>query len=558
MLNNPDTDLKELRRRLNELLQHRLAEDSADLSPRTVESIYPGLEKHHPEYSYGDACQYCINELKYCSTNKDELDSFSDQAISKLVEANILDAHDAKILSENRKLLITKLYFENEIRYYQAILNKWNGDFTLQDSIESQDFSKKILSQSQEDLIRDLLYPNEDTSDQFFSVLRRYQGEEYFSPPNQVSGNLKIVNTELEQKSDSSTDIYYSEAMNKYIESKVKEKRWTEKTKAGYISDLSLFLSIKGDMKLKSIIKKDTLEFRDILALLPPNFSKKEEYKSKSITEIIDLCPEQVLSTKRVNFLVGLLSSMMDWCVSEGFIPINFAKKLQLREDIKPIEAKNPFEIKDLRLLFSSDLFVNNRLKKPAYFWIPLISLFTGMRLEEISQLHTKDIYIDDDIWIIDININNVDDKGISKSLKNPNAYRKIPIHQILIDIGFVNFFQKCQKENNIRLFSELIKKDNKDTYGKLVGKQFSYIVAKYLNQDGYTAEKKSFHSLRHTFANFYKQQGLQDNVFKQLFGHEIEGMSASRYGGEFPVKKLNNVISILDYGINFSHLYQR
>jgi hypothetical protein len=31
MLNNPDTDLKELRRRLNELLQHRLAEDSVDL-----------------------------------------------------------------------------------------------------------------------------------------------------------------------------------------------------------------------------------------------------------------------------------------------------------------------------------------------------------------------------------------------------------------------------------------------------------------------------------------------------------------------------------------------
>jgi integrase len=107
------------------------------------------------------------------------------------------------------------------------------------------------------------------------------------------------------------------------------------------------------------------------------------------------------------------------------------------------------------------------------------------MRLEEICQLHIKDIYIKDNIWIIDLNEIGIDEKGFSKTLKNKSARRIVPIHQELINIGLINYYEYI-KGNNIRLFPELSKTDKTGKYGKQPGKQFSELVKKTLNIEGH------------------------------------------------------------------------
>ncbi len=56
-------------------------------------------------------------------------------------------------------------------------------------------------------------------------------------------------------------------------------------------------------------------------------------------------------------------------------------------------------------------------------FWLPLIAVFSGMRQEEICQLHVEDIRQDEGVWFIDIN-----DRPPRK-LKNATAVRRVPVH---------------------------------------------------------------------------------------------------------------------------------
>jgi integrase len=208
-----------------------------------------------------------------------------------------------------------------------------------------------------------------------------------------------------------------------------------------------------------------------------------------------------------------------------------------------------------LELIFNHPKYAEGLFKYPAYFWIPLIGLFTGMRLEEIAQLHTEDIKAKDGVWIIDVNEKGIDEKGFTKTLKNKNATRIIPVHNTLIFIGLIEFKDSMKEKNSVRLFPELNKTDKTGKFGKQPGKQFSALIKVALNSKNSTYEKKSFHSLRHTFNDFFKQNNLIDDVYNQLFGHEIQTLAKKRYGTEYSVENLKNLIQKLNYEVDFSHL---
>ena len=57
-----------------------------------------------------------------------------------------------------------------------------------------------------------------------------------------------------------------------------------------------------------------------------------------------------------------------------------------------------------------------------AYYWVPLIALYTGMSLEEISQLHCADIIKDNEIIRFDINYRSPHEGVDKKRMKTKNA----------------------------------------------------------------------------------------------------------------------------------------
>ena len=82
------------------------------------------------------------------------------------------------------------------------------------------------------------------------------------------------------------------------------------------------------------------------------------------------------------------------------FLDRNPARGLQVKDTRQAIDLREAFSREDLERIFAHPKFAQGKFIHPAYFWIPLIGLFTGMRLEEIAQLFCKE----SSLWVIDVN----------------------------------------------------------------------------------------------------------------------------------------------------------
>lgn len=90
-------------------------------------------------------------------------------------------------------------------------------------------------------------------------------------------------------------------------------------------------------------------------------------------------------------------------------------------------------------------------------FWVPLIALFSGMRMNEICQLHAADIHRLDGVDCFFVT-EGPSDSDNGKRLKTAASERLIPIHPALIEMGFMTFVTERRATGAVRLFSELQK----------------------------------------------------------------------------------------------------
>jgi integrase len=344
----------------------------------------------------------------------------------------------------------------------------------------------------------------------------------------------------------------FSWAIDYYIDEQIKSGAWKEHSVSGVRSKLSNFLDIIGDKPIEEIERTDMRTFRNILQKLPPNRTKSKKYKDKSIDEILKMKPAKTLNTSTINNIVEAVATMLDWYRKEGELKENPAKSLQIKDSRRPIELKKAFSKEDLEKIFIHPKFSQKKFKCQDYYWIPLIGLFSGMRLEEIAQLHCTDLrdVAGQDIWYFDITEQGENADQNVKAVKNKSAIRKVPVHKTLIDLGLLEYHDKIVKAGHVRLFPNLNQTDKTVKLGKQPGKQFKAVVNETL---GKGAEKKSFHSLRHTFDDFYKRAGLLNEHFQIVFGHETGKLAVNLYGSEVPPDILyREIIAKLDYGLDF------
>ena len=129
--------------------------------------------------------------------------------------------------------------------------------------------------------------------------------------------------------------------------------------------------------------------------------------------------------------------------------------------------------------------------------------------------------------------------------MKNKNAIRCIPIHNYLVQNNFIQYVDDIKNKGYKRIFYQLKKSDKTFKYGKQEGKAFS----KYLEKKGIKNSKLTFHSLRHSFADYFNKRGLNNDIFLQVFGHENPKLSVSQYGSRFSPKICYDaIISKLDW----------
>ena len=374
-------------------------------------------------------------------------------------------------------------------------------------------------------------------------LLAREQGDYAYERKFTVPITTVQPDQTLGNTSEKESSLLLSELISIYIKTKLSDGQWKKHSVSDHRNRLAYLTEILGNRNINDITRTDFRKFRDILRQLPPNRKKSVKYRNKSIQEILAMIPEETLNIKTVNDIVQAVSSMFNWAEREGIIKNNYAKDLTLPDHRQDIEKREHFTAEDITKIFFSGDYLPENFISPAYYWIPLIGLYTGMRLEEISQLNCDDIKKENDIWFINISEEDVDNSGTQKILKNSTARRAVPIHQDILDRGFISFVEKVKEDKHIRLFHTLNKtKDSK--YGKQPGKHFS----KWIKEHGIQG-KKSFHSLRHTFSHYFKTRNMHNDIFRQVFGHMIKELAGRQYGGKFSVQQCyNELVSCIDW----------
>lgn len=336
-----------------------------------------------------------------------------------------------------------------------------------------------------------------------------------------------------------------SEIIDLYIKTKINDGEWKKEIIPDIKSRLSYLVDILNDMNIQDVTREDMRRLRDTLKLLPPNRSRKKEYRGKTIEQLIIIKHAQVLSAKTINIVVEAISSLFEWCIREKILEFNPAKKLQVKDERLDIDLREPFSESDLDSIFAHPIFSQQKFKNPAFYWAPIIALYTGMRLEEICQLYCEDIYAINEIYVFDVNDKPSKSGVRDKRIKTKNAKRIIPVHAKLIDLGIINYKQNIEKKSE-RLFPMLNKNGSVTKYGKQPSKVFSKVVME-CHIDGI----KSFHSFRHTFSNFFKNKLMHNDIFREMYGHTNQYLAGKQYGSRFDVKVCYKLLSeVIDYEV--------
>ncbi len=371
-------------------------------------------------------------------------------------------------------------------------------------------------------------------------LLAREKGDYGYERAFQVDVNQAVESVPLPK----SKSPLLSEFIEKYIAIKLQDKQWELRDIPTYRSRLEPLVEILGDRSIADITRTDMREYREVLCKLPPNRKRSVKYRNKSIQEILEMAPSVTLNANTINIFLEAAASMFEWGIREELLESNPAKSLQIKDERQDIDKRDDFTQEDIKKIFFSGDYSPENFIHPAYYWGPLIGLYSGMRLEEICQLYCEDIVEENSIWCFDINQNPSKDGTVDKQLKNLNAVRLVPIHDRLRELGFLEHVQKMKTLGHKRIFPELNKTEKTPKYGKQVSKTFS----SWIKRHGITGNK-TFHSLRHTFSHYFKVRNMHTDVFRQVFGHEIPELAGHQYGSKFPAKQCYaDIISRLCY----------
>ena len=185
----------------------------------------------------------------------------------------------------------------------------------------------------------------------------------------------------------------------------------------------------------------------------------------------------ELLNPITINDKIGTVSLFFEWARSRdsGVVnPVSEPAHPTFRKNKRKGKKRHPWTIDELNRMFTAPIYTGCRserhwqqpgnvvLRQSAKYWVPLIALFSGMRLGEIIQLQVADVkrldgidYFDVTPVAIDLTDDEADDEEEEKSLKTASSRRGIAIHQTLFELGFGDFLDFRRASGEKRLFPD-------------------------------------------------------------------------------------------------------
>lgn len=367
----------------------------------------------------------------------------------------------------------------------------------------------------------------------------------------------KLFSPESISEADGPKRIYVdtgnTEVISKVFEAYLDECRGDRlKTIQKKRTALRLWLEAIGDTPVKAIGKAQARDFKQLLMRLPSNMHKR--YRGQSIKDIdLNRIPENKrLSIRSVNGNLSFIRTFLNWAIHNGhYDAANPFNGLFLKETESPEVKRTGFSRGQLETIFSSPFYTGCKSEKTtgrfvrgsliikdSMYWVPLIALYSGARLQEIAQLYVDDLKHIEGILVFDFNEN-----GEDKKLKTVSSRRKTPVHPKLVELGLLNYCEDQRQQGKQRMFSD-IPGSGDGTYSNIFSKRFNFLLHKF----GIKTVNTSFHSFRHTFIDALRNTDVQKEVRQALVGHLGAQTAHDTYGSAIGVKRLYEGILELKY----------
>lgn len=257
---------------------------------------------------------------------------------------------------------------------------------------------------------------------------------------------------------------------------------------------------------------------------------------------------------KELNLLRAVFQTALDnQKFSQGAVNPVLGVKLPSSRGVEG-EKRNPFSLSDLQAIFASEVYKSGFRPTggagEAAFWIPLIGLWSGARLDEIGQLDCSDIKEEMGGWYFHI----LHDPSKGRRVKAKKS-RRVSVHPVLLRCGLLKYVKDIQESGQIKLFPLLSSKQDRQ-----ITASWSQWFGRYLRQAvGIKETDKVFHSFRHTFKDAWRECLLPEDISDAITGHSNPSIGR-RYGGSlYPLRPMHEAMAKFNYeGLDLSFLFAR
>ncbi len=265
------------------------------------------------------------------------------------------------------------------------------------------------------------------------------------------------------------------------------------------------------------------------------------------------------LSNRTLNRHLSSLSTLLIWARGDGrTVPaLSFSSLQTVVSKRKRARSQCPAtSILDIQKMFALPVFTGceqhiggtgqiilrarrtpgNVIVHDAFYWIPLLLYYTGLRREEGCKLSVDDIHDDGPIPYVNIDFTEFG------GLKNDHSVRPVPLHSELLRLGFLKFVRECRRRGYRELFPELRPTNAVQNYGDVYGK----IVWPHLKSWGGLTTEATTHGTRHRFSTSLKAKKVFSEFRRDLMGQAGLNIAEERYSENSGLETLQAVVEEL------------
>ena len=276
------------------------------------------------------------------------------------------------------------------------------------------------------------------------------------------------------------------------------------------------FLDFAGDLPVSRITGDHLYNFRDAVASLPKAMPKAD--RDLTFTARLGKYADdggQKVAPASVKRRVGHLQALLTYAFKQRWISVNSGAGISIEGYAKNTGARRPFLDDELGRLFGSDLFLKpgkwssarDTVGDRSLAWMFLLGLTNGGRIEEIGQTLLSNVKTDGGVRYLDL--------GVDARVKNQTSRRMIPLHAMILTLGFDDYVAALREAGETRLFPEL-KPNRFDKLCQAASRVANRVIDREVGND----PRVSFHSLRHNFKDLARDATIEKYIMDQIMGH--------------------------------------